>query len=145
MTIDLEELKRLAQEARAPAGKHGFIGPELQGARDAFRAVANPTAVLALIERVEEAERHAAFLTDWSQATTEVVCGERPKGVMVATTLEAVRALKARVSKLEALARKGLEAYHKGSGRPAAQHVDNSAECSHAACREWAAALEDGK
>ena len=164
MTVDLEELKRLAKAATPGpwqvslngSGEDGWVedsnsqylttGYEGEmAAKDVrFIAAANPAAVLALIERVEEAERHAAFLTDWSQATTEVVCGERPKGVMVATTLEAVRALKARVAALEALARKGLEAYHLGASCANGHDVKpgESTECEHQECREWAAALE---
>lgn len=95
--IDLAELKRLAQA----------VEPEYSSCASLvrFQEVANPAAVLALIERLDDVQRHAAFLEDWSQATTEVVCGERPKGVMVATTLDAVKALLERVSKLEAALR----------------------------------------
>ena len=53
-------------------------------------------------------------------------------------------AYKARVSRLEALARRGLEAYHHGRYCRFAHsiHPDNPAECENEACREWAAALE---
>lgn len=218
MTIDIEELKRLAQAATQGPWRASLDGPGEEGwvmgpngashylatgyegemaAKDVrLIAAANPAAVLALIERVEEleqvreqlvdrarraeesakwnepraaerndfarrlvkaeserdalrgrlddVERHAALLTDWSQATTEAVLGERPKGVMVATTLDAVKALNSRVATLEALARKGLEAYHHGEACPFAfsTRPGNPSECEHADCREWAAALE---
>lgn len=120
-----------------------------------FIAAANPAAVLALIQEVEalrhERSAHPGIschaveaslrrLEDQQQELhTQLDAGGPPR---LGYLRVKIAALMERGSKLEALARKGLEAYHKGSGCPAAQHVDNPSECSHAACREWAAALE---
>jgi hypothetical protein len=59
MTVDLEELKRLAQAA---ADDVGLLAP----ARLEFRSKIDPAAVLALIERVEELENRANVAFGWN-------------------------------------------------------------------------------
>lgn len=57
MTVDLDELERLARRAKlADEARGSSAAFDYRGARDAFIAVAQPGVILELVERVRRAE-----------------------------------------------------------------------------------------
>lgn len=169
MSLDLEELKRLAQAAtpgpweikehlgydEAYCDWHQVGAIDLQGgeasADSQFIRSANPAAVLALIERVERAESRTAVLVrellEYKHGDSCSVEDEwdtlDTKGCECVLRLvdsnHPGAGLLARVANLEALARRAWSESHVDCR---GCDLSGREECSHPHCREWAAALE---